>query len=99
MGKRKVTVKKSVAKSIARVSLFIESKGMVNTAEKFSDSVYDFFDHLSDDRKTYRLCSEPNRASLGFKCVTFKKKYTIVFIENDSELVFCEFIPSKLVKW
>lgn len=42
MGFRKVTIKKNAAERIAAVSFFIESKGMVSTAEKFVDGVYDF---------------------------------------------------------
>lgn len=37
MGIRKVTVKRSVAQSIAAIALYIESKGMAATAEKFAD--------------------------------------------------------------
>ncbi|MGN6618619.1 MAG: hypothetical protein ACTHJ5_15715 [Ilyomonas sp.] len=99
MGKRKVTVKESVAESIAAVAWYIESKGMVATAEKFSDEVYDYFDKLSDDRKSYKLCRDPSRASFGYKCVQFKKKYTIVFLEAESEILICEFISSKLIYW
>ena len=69
------------------------------TAEKFTDEAYDFFIKLADKRKTYPLCREPGRASSGYKCVPFKKKYTIVFIESESELVICEFISSKLLYW
>ncbi len=99
MGHRKVKVKQSVAENIAAVPWYIESKGPLVTAEKFTDEAYDFFIKLADKRKTYPLCREPGRASSGYKCVPFKKKYTIVFIESESELVICEFISSKLVYW
>ena len=87
MGKRKVTIKLSVAESISRVAWYIESKGMVATAERFSDSVYDFFDDLADKKKSYRSCREKGRALLGFKCVNFNKRYTVVLIESDLELI------------
>lgn len=58
MGQRKVIVKESVADSIAEIAWFIESKGMVATAEKFADSVYDFFINLSDSRKRYAPCRD-----------------------------------------
>lgn len=99
MGKRKIIVKQSVADSIARISWFIESKGMVKTAEKFSDSAYDFFEKIADDRRSFSLCRESGRAALGYKCVTFEKKYTVVLIESDNELTICEFISSKLINW
>ena len=78
MGIRKVTVKKSAAESIAAIALYIESKGMVATAEKFADTVYDYFLKLADTRKSYSVCREPVRASLGYKCVSFKKNIQLL---------------------
>ena len=52
MGDRKITVKQSVADSIAEIAWFIESKGMIKTAEKFSDHVYDFIGKLSPSIKS-----------------------------------------------
>ncbi|MDB5281737.1 MAG: hypothetical protein JWO06_812 [Bacteroidota bacterium] len=98
MGQRKVSIKKSVAESIAQISWFIESKGMVLTAEKFSNSVYDYFGEMADDRRQFATCRNIQRASLGYKCISFNKKYTIVFIETDKAITICEFLPSKLVK-
>jgi len=81
MGSRKIVVKKSAAENIATIAWYIESKGLIKTADKFIDGVYDYFVQLSDTRKSYSICKEPKRASLGYKCVRYKKKYTIVFIE------------------
>jgi plasmid stabilization system protein ParE len=99
MGKRKISIKESVAESIAEIAWYIESKGMMITAERFSDSVYDFLQQLSDDRKSYRICKEPERAVMGFRCLPFKRKYTVVFLETKSEITICEFSPSKLIRW
>ena len=99
MGSRKTVVRQSAAENIAAISWYIESKGMLLTAEKFSDDVYDYFLKLADDRKAYAICREPARAALGYKCIPYKKKYTIVLIESDKELIICEFISSKLIHW
>jgi hypothetical protein len=99
MGSRKIIVKQSAADNIAAIAWFIESKGMLMTAEKFSDDAFDYIIGLADSRKSYTVCREPIRASLGYKCISYKKKYTIVFIENDQELIICEFIASKLIFW
>jgi hypothetical protein len=99
MGGRKVTVKQSAAENIAAIAWYIESKGLVSTAEKFADNVYDYFIKLSDKRRYYAVCRDPKRAALGYKCIPYKKKYTIVFIETDTELIICEFIYSKLIYW
>ena len=99
MGSRKITVKQSAAESIAAIAWFIESKGMIATANKFTDAAYDYFITLTNSLKSYPLCREPQRAAAGYKCITYKKKYTIVFIETDTEIVICEFISSKLIYW
>jgi len=99
MGSRKVVVKESAADNIAAIAWYIESKGMVATAEKFTDAVYDYFLQLADATRSYAFCQEPNRLALGFKCVTYKKKYTIAFIESEAELIICEFISSKMIYW
>lgn len=99
MGKRKIDIRQSVAQSIAEVAWFIESKGMVATAEKFSDSVYDFIELLADDRVTHSNCRDPHRNLLGMKCINFSKKYTVVFTETENLVVVHEFLPSKLIRW
>ena len=99
MGKRKVVVKESAANSIAEIAWYIESKGMLATAEKFTDEAYDFINALADGRHIHSPCKEPLRNLLGQKCKTFKKKYTIVFFEDEEDIIVCEFIPSKLIIW
>ena len=99
MGKRKIIVKQSVANSIANIAFYIESKGMLLAAENFSDSIYDFFIKIADDNRTFSACRDIERAIMGYKCITFKKKYTVVMIESETEITICEFISSKLIRW
>jgi plasmid stabilization system protein ParE len=99
MGSRKITVEPAAAENIAAIALYIESKGMVATAEKFADNVYDYIIGMADNRKSYHVCKEPRRLALGYKCIPYKKKYTIVFIESEDELIIREFISSKLIHW
>jgi hypothetical protein len=73
--------------------------GLVETAEKFSDDAYDYFIKLADSRRIHAVCREPGRALLGYKCITYKHKYTIVFLETNFELIICEFILSQNVYW
>ncbi|MBN8721077.1 MAG: hypothetical protein J0H85_16635 [Sediminibacterium magnilacihabitans] len=68
MGGRKVTVKQSAAESIASIAWYIESKGLVAIAEKFTDDVYDYFLKLANPLKSYAVCKDPIRSSLGYKC-------------------------------
>ncbi len=99
MGQREVIIKESVADSIAEIAWYIESKGLVATAEKFADDIYDFFIKLADSRRSYPICRDPERAIIGYKCIAYKMKYTVVFLESDDELIICEFIPSKNIYW
>jgi plasmid stabilization system protein ParE len=99
MGFRKVIIRRSAAESIASIAWYLESEGLLATAEKFSDDLYDFINKLGDSRKGYRVCRDPERDLLGYKCIPYKKKYTIVFIELDAEIIICEFIPSKRIYW
>ena len=99
MGRRKIIVKQTAADNIAAIAWFIESKGLIGTANQFTDDTYDFFIKLSDKLKSYPICRDPGRAILGYKCISFKKKYTVVFIESENELIICEFISSKLIRW
>ncbi|MCW5907538.1 MAG: hypothetical protein KIS94_06755 [Chitinophagales bacterium] len=99
MGKRKIIVRESAVQSIAEVAWFIESKGMLATAEKFSDAAYDAIEKLANTRVTHAVCKEAERNSLGLKCISFKKKYTIVFFESVMEIIIHEFIPSKMIHW
>jgi hypothetical protein len=99
VGQREVIIKESVAHSIAEIAWYIESKGLVAGAEKFSDDAYDFFLKLADSRRSHAICKDPNRALIGYRCIPYKRKYTIVFLESDDELIICEFIPSKNIHW
>lgn len=98
MGSRQVRILESAKVSIAKAAWFIEAKGMVATADKFADSIYDFIERLSNQNISYKICREPNRALLGLKCIEFKK-YTIVYRESAKEITVVDFIPSKLISW
>ena len=45
---REIIIKESVADSIADIAWYIESRGLVATAEKFADDAYDFLERLAD---------------------------------------------------
>ncbi|MBS1531112.1 MAG: hypothetical protein JSU01_12455 [Bacteroidetes bacterium] len=99
MGFRKIIIRESAAESIAAISWFLEGEGLPATAEKFTDDAYDFISKLGDERKRYRKCQDPERNLMGYKCIPYKKKYTVVFIELETEIIICEFILSKKIYW
>jgi plasmid stabilization system protein ParE len=73
MGSRKIRIEPAAAENIAAIALYIESKGMVATAEKFADDVYDYIISMADIRKSYHVCKEPTRLALGINVLHIKK--------------------------
>jgi len=51
VGVRTVVVKQSAAESIAEISWYLESEGLLATAEKFTDDAYNFIEKLGDIAK------------------------------------------------
>ena len=92
---------KNPCETLTRINLLIQEQHYKSKAvdDSLSVAVYDAFLKLADDRKSYPFCREAERAALGYKCIPYKKKYTIIFIEGDKELIICEFISSKLIYW
>jgi hypothetical protein len=54
MGKRKVSILEPAATAVAEIAWFIESKGMPQTAKKFVDDAFAFFEKLSDERIVHK---------------------------------------------
>jgi hypothetical protein len=86
------------AKEVARIAFFIEAKGMPVTAKKFVDQAYTFFKTLSSKRFVHRPCSYIPWQVLNYRCVTFRKKYTIAYLNNSEEIVICDFLSQKFIK-
>jgi len=97
MGKRKVSILEPAATAVAEIAFFIEGKGLSQTAKKFVAEVFGFFERLSDDRIEYRPCSYEAWGNLGYRCVTYKKKYVVAFLSLKNEIVVCEFVSAKLL--
>lgn len=57
MGKRKISILEPAATAVAEVAWFIENKGLTQTAKRFVDDVFSFFDKVSDDRIEYKPCT------------------------------------------
>ncbi len=98
MGKRKVSILEPASTSVAEIALFIESKGLPQTAKKFVDEVFTFFEQLSDDRITHRPCAYHTWKWLDYRCTTFKKKYVVAYLSQPKEIVICDFVSAKILK-
>jgi plasmid stabilization system protein ParE len=98
MGKRKVTILEPAIEEVARIALYIEGEGLPKTAKKFVDDAFAFFELLGDERSVHRPCKHPAWKALNLRCVNFRKKYVISYIDNKNEIIVCEFALQKLVK-
>ena len=98
MGKRKVSILEPAATAVAEVAFFIESKGLPETAKKFIDEVFVFFEKLSEDILVYKTCKYQRWRSLEYRCVNYKKKYVIAFLSLGKEVIICDFVQAKLLK-
>jgi hypothetical protein len=98
VGKRKVTILQPVVEEIARIALFIESEGFPQTAKKFVNEAFYFFEQLSDEHLTHRPCKFIKWQLLNYRCVNFRKKYVIAYLDNTDEIVLCDFALQKLLQ-
>jgi hypothetical protein len=98
MGKRKISILESAATAVAEVAWFIESKGLPQTAKKFVDEAFSFFDKLSDDRLEHKPCAYSKWKELRYRCVPYKKKYVVAYLSLQKEIVICDFVAAKLLK-
>ena len=48
MGYREIIIKQTSADNIAAIAWIIESKGLLATADKFTDDIYDYFIRMAD---------------------------------------------------
>jgi hypothetical protein len=99
MGKRKVTVLEPAIEEVARIALFIEGEGLPKTAKKFVDDAFIFFTSLADDRIIHRPCKHPPTwRALNLRCINFRKKYVVSYLDNQNEIIVCEFALQKNLK-
>ena len=98
MGKRKVTILEPAVEEVAQVALYIEGEGLPETAKKFVDDAFAFFESLSDERLVHRPCKHPTWKALNLRCVNFRKKYIVSYLDNQNEIVICQFALQKLMK-
>jgi len=98
MGKRKITILETAVTAVAEIALFIEGNGMPQTAKKFVDDAFLFFEKISNEAIEYKPCSYNTWKNLGYRCVTYKKKYVVAYLSQEKEIVICDFVSAKLIK-
>lgn len=92
-----MTILEPAATSVAEVAWFIESLGLKETAVKFVNETFDFFEKISDDRVEHKPCSYEKWKLLLYRCVPYKK-YVVAYLSLQKEIVICDFVPAKLLK-
>jgi len=97
MGKRKVSILEPAATTVAEIAFFIEGKGLPQTAKKFVDDAFLFFEKLSDERIIHKPCSYNRWKELNYRCVPYKKKYVVAYLSLETEIVICDFVAAKLL--
>ena len=97
MGQRKVTILDAAVNAVAQVSYFIEGAGLPQSAKGFVNEAFIFFEKLADDRLTHRPCGYLPWRKLRYRCATFRKKYTVAYLEFDTEILICVFSLTKLL--
>ena len=95
MGKRKVTILEAAAVGVAEIAWFIESKGLPATAKRFVDEAFSFFETLADEKVVYHPCRYGPWKVAGYRCVRFRKKYTVAYLEKENEVIICSFSSNK----
>jgi len=98
MVKRKVTILEPAAVAVAEIAFFIEGKGMPQTAKKFVQETFSFFEKLSNELIEYRPCIYERWKDLNYHCITYKKKYIVAYISQEKEIIICDFVSAKILK-
>ena len=97
MGQRKVTILDPASEEVARIAFFVEGKGLPATAKKFVDEAFEFFNTLADDRKLHHTCKHLPWRLLNYRCTNFRKKYLVAYLDNEDEVIICDFTLQKLL--
>ena len=95
---RKITIQQNAVSKIAEAAWYIESNFSSVYAKKFIDDVFSSFDKLARPEVSYAQCSFKPWNDLGYKCYTFRKKYSIAYLEFSDEVVICDFGQQALLK-
>ncbi len=97
MGKRKITILEPAVEAVAKIALYIEGEGLPETAKRFIDEAFAFFDALSNDRIVHRPCKYLPWQRLDFRCANFRKKYVVAYLDLSDEIIISEFALQKLL--
>ncbi len=85
------------AEEVAYIAYFIESKGLPQTAKKFIDDSFAFFNRLSDTQIKHKSCGYDIWKGQGYRCASYKRKYVVAYLDKEDEIIICDFVSYKLL--
>ena len=70
---------------------------MPETAKKFVNEAFEFFEKLSDERIEHKPCNYNNLWKyLDYRCAIYKK-YVVAYLSQQNEIIICDFVAFKLL--
>ena len=97
MAQRKISLLDKAIEEVAHVGYFIEAKGLPETAKKFVDDAFIFFEKLSDTKIVHKPCTYYFWKEAGYRCANFKKKFVVAYLDLGDEILICDFAIQKLL--
>jgi hypothetical protein len=97
MAQREVSILDKAVEEVANVAYFIEGKGLPATAKKFVDSAFLFFEKLGKSPVTHKPCSFTAWKELNYRCVPFRKKFMVAYLDMEDEIIICDFALQKML--
>jgi hypothetical protein len=94
MDKRKVSILEPAATAVAENAWFIENKGLLQTAKKFVDNAFQFFDKLSDQRIEHKpRVAIINRETLAIVVYLTKRNILLLISARRKKLLSVILFP------
>ncbi len=95
---KRLIIKKRAENAIYRVAQYLASEYFPSTGEKFIHEVIDFCQQYPGLNIQYPLCKNKVLAKHGFSCLTYKRKWVVVFKCTPTEFIVYRFVYGARLK-
>ena len=96
--KHKVIFLRAAEKNIFQIYIYLVLQGYPETAERFTDKLYDFGYSLANFPDKYRLCRFPKFSRRSLHCAVFDRAYIFTYKVVKNKLIIYNVIHSKVLK-
>jgi plasmid stabilization system protein ParE len=93
--KPKVIFKETARIAIRKIACFIEERGYPETAEKFTDKLFEFGNSLAGFPGAYIVCKQKRLALKQMHCAVFHENYIFVYKLVKNSLIIYNVIHTK----